>query len=300
MIKTILLFLSVFAQSGVESTPSGAIGSCGAEVGGTKCKDSLCCSQYGYCGSSDDYCGKGCRPEFGNCDGPEKKPKKYSSTQCGPVFDNHQICESGLACSRYGWCGSTKDYTGQGCRPEYSSLSCDEDAVPAEGSSSGGSAADKSTETSGGSSGNSSGGSSGNTSNTSGGSSGNTSNTSGGSSGNSSGGSSGNSSGGDERPGRLTWYQFKGVGGMCEGRAYSDDDLVCAMHTDIRECGRTIEIKILSTGRTVNCRVVDECDKNHGCLPGTIDGTPGVWRALGVELGVGVVSEMVWKFAESV
>jgi hypothetical protein len=101
--------------------------------------------------------------------------------------------------------------------------------------------------------------------------------------------------GGGGQSGRLTWYQFHGVGGMCQGRAYPDDAIVCAMHTDIRQCLRTIRITVPSTGRSVDCYVVDECDRNHGCLPGTIDGTPGVWRALGLNLDIGVMS-IQWRF----
>ena len=32
---------------------------CGSEAGGATCADNLCCSQYGYCGSTSDYCGPG-------------------------------------------------------------------------------------------------------------------------------------------------------------------------------------------------------------------------------------------------
>lgn len=29
---------------------------CGKQAGGKKCDNNLCCSQYGYCGTSDDFC----------------------------------------------------------------------------------------------------------------------------------------------------------------------------------------------------------------------------------------------------
>ena len=49
--------------------PISTDGSCGD---GTTCQGSEfgdCCSQYGWCGSSVDYCGEGCQPEFGSgCD----------------------------------------------------------------------------------------------------------------------------------------------------------------------------------------------------------------------------------------
>jgi hypothetical protein len=269
-----------YAQSGVKFTPSGAIanGTCGPDK---KCPGKLCCSEHGFCGSTEEYCGKGCQSLFGYC--PENPKPKISNTQCGPLFD-FQVCGEELACSQYGWCGSSKDYTGVGCQPEYSSLSCDDDkyddSKPKESNpeepktqpatqsvSIQSEEASKPKENpapqnpppaprpnppapnppSGG------------------------------------------------RPGRLTWYQFHGVGGMCQGRAYPDDAIVCAMHTDIRQCLRNIRITVTATGRSVTCFVVDECDRNHGCQPGTIDGTPGVWRALGLNLDLGV-SAITWEF----
>ena len=34
---------------------------CGSQAGGAVCADNLCCSQYGYCGSTSDYCCTGCQ-----------------------------------------------------------------------------------------------------------------------------------------------------------------------------------------------------------------------------------------------
>ncbi|KAF1834234.1 hypothetical protein BDW02DRAFT_579755 [Decorospora gaudefroyi] len=49
-------------------------GSCGGEKGYTcvgfhtlEGVKSECCSEYGWCGSSDDHCGTGCNPVYGNC-----------------------------------------------------------------------------------------------------------------------------------------------------------------------------------------------------------------------------------------
>lgn len=41
-------------------------GSCGAAVG-FKCKTGDCCSAYGYCGSTADYCGTNCLSDYGVC-----------------------------------------------------------------------------------------------------------------------------------------------------------------------------------------------------------------------------------------
>ncbi|XP_052197802.1 endochitinase-like [Diospyros lotus] len=36
---------------------------CGKQAGGALCPNGLCCSQYGYCGDTDDYCLKGCQSQ---------------------------------------------------------------------------------------------------------------------------------------------------------------------------------------------------------------------------------------------
>lgn len=46
--------------------PLSTDGTCGAAVG-FSCPNSLCCSQYGYCGSSSGYCGGGCQSAYGYC-----------------------------------------------------------------------------------------------------------------------------------------------------------------------------------------------------------------------------------------
>ncbi|KAK4233736.1 hypothetical protein C8A03DRAFT_47784 [Achaetomium macrosporum] len=49
-------------------------GQCG---GNFTCSGSLygqCCSEHGWCGSTDDYCGAGCDPTYGVCTGPVSSP----------------------------------------------------------------------------------------------------------------------------------------------------------------------------------------------------------------------------------
>ena len=77
-----------------------------------------CCSQYGYCGTTTDYCGSGCQPDFGTCAGSEVIP--IDPNQCGPANKNNK-CLSGLCCSAAGWCGNTTDYCSptNGCQPGY-------------------------------------------------------------------------------------------------------------------------------------------------------------------------------------
>ncbi|KAH8892816.1 glycoside hydrolase/deacetylase [Thozetella sp. PMI_491] len=40
---------------------------CGPGIG--SCASGQCCSQYNYCGTTDEYCGSGCKPEYGQCGG---------------------------------------------------------------------------------------------------------------------------------------------------------------------------------------------------------------------------------------
>lgn len=46
--------------------PVSTDGSCGAQSG-HRCPASLCCSQYGWCGSVTTYCGVGCQSAYGVC-----------------------------------------------------------------------------------------------------------------------------------------------------------------------------------------------------------------------------------------
>lgn len=38
---------------------------CGRQAGGGKCPGGICCSQFGWCGSTSDYCGAGCQSQCG-------------------------------------------------------------------------------------------------------------------------------------------------------------------------------------------------------------------------------------------
>jgi len=61
------------------------------------CGAGLCKSQYGYCGTSDEFCGNGC--QCGSC---------YSKGSCS--------CAAGLCLSQYGYCGDTSNHCGEGCK----------------------------------------------------------------------------------------------------------------------------------------------------------------------------------------
>ncbi|OUM62641.1 carbohydrate-binding module family 18 protein [Piromyces sp. E2] len=91
-----------------------------------------CCSQYGFCGTSESHCGTGCQPYFGTCgiisassnnnNGKQLKQSSNNSNistdgRCGTY--NGRICKSGYCCSKYGYCGTSKDHCGSGCQSSY-------------------------------------------------------------------------------------------------------------------------------------------------------------------------------------
>ena len=47
---------------------------CGSQAGGAVCPNGLCCSQFGYCGSTDPYCGNGCQSQCGGGSSPTPNP----------------------------------------------------------------------------------------------------------------------------------------------------------------------------------------------------------------------------------
>lgn len=109
-----------------------------------------CCSQYGYCGSTDAYCGQGCQIAYGlSCNGVSTttttSPTTTATTtttaptststlpvstdgRCGPNVQKQ--CPSGQCCSPEGWCGTTTDYcAAPDCLWGYGK--CDADQTPA-------------------------------------------------------------------------------------------------------------------------------------------------------------------------
>nr|AMM76171.1 endochitinase [Drosera rotundifolia] len=52
---------------------------CGSEVGGALCPNGLCCSKYGYCGTTSAYCGPGCQSQCGGSSPPPAPPSPTPS-----------------------------------------------------------------------------------------------------------------------------------------------------------------------------------------------------------------------------
>jgi len=89
---------------------------CGIEFGYLICQDNKCCSQYGFCGVTDEYCDIGCQFDFGICNSNITQITSPDGT-CGRF--NGYSCEPGYCCSQYGYCGDTSDYCGTGCQSNY-------------------------------------------------------------------------------------------------------------------------------------------------------------------------------------
>ncbi len=115
-------------------------GSCSAASG--NCPSGQCCSQFGFCGNTDAYCGVGCNLLFGSCNtaasitsrpsltlasGPSKTSLILAQTSgvSKPISTdfvcsvNGAQCGPSLCCSLNGWCGNTDAYCGQGCQANF-------------------------------------------------------------------------------------------------------------------------------------------------------------------------------------
>jgi len=98
------------------STKVSTDGRCGKEKG--RCPTGECCSKYGWCGRSSDHCSAdaGCQSTYGQC---SKESDEISSNgRCGPLDGK---CPEGECCSKYGWCGTSKDHcvVANGCQSEF-------------------------------------------------------------------------------------------------------------------------------------------------------------------------------------
>ncbi|KAK1696693.1 hypothetical protein QYE76_013390 [Lolium multiflorum] len=74
---------------------------CGSQAGGATCANCLCCSQFGFCGNTSDYCGAGCQSQCTGCSPVER---------CGSQFGG-AMCAGCLCCSQFGFCGGTREPT---------------------------------------------------------------------------------------------------------------------------------------------------------------------------------------------
>ncbi|KDN70651.1 putative agglutinin isolectin 1 [Colletotrichum sublineola] len=101
-------------------TPDGTCGGADAYT----CKGGAfgkCCSQYGFCGDSDQYCLNACQPSFGDCSSVNVDGKSMSSdgTCAGAGGFTCQGSSYGNCCSQWGYCGSSGEYCGNGCQASF-------------------------------------------------------------------------------------------------------------------------------------------------------------------------------------
>ncbi|CAL4925589.1 unnamed protein product [Urochloa decumbens] len=100
-----------------------------------------------------------------------------------------------------------------------------------------------------------------------------------------------------------------GSASSCTGTFFDDDEKVVALSTGWfagrSRCKKSIVIRA-KNGRSVTAKVVDECDSLHGCddehnfeppcANNIVDGSPAVWKALGLNTDDGEVP-ITWSDA---
>ncbi|KAA8544086.1 hypothetical protein F0562_021737 [Nyssa sinensis] len=115
-------------------------------------------------------------------------------------------------------------------------------------------------------------------------------------------------------PAKLTNNDFSkgGDGGgpsECDGQYHDNSKPIVALSTGWynggSRCGKNIRIRA-NNGRSVVATVVDECDSRNGCDEehagqppchnNIVDGSDGVWSALGLDTDVGIV-DITWSMA---
>lgn len=117
--KTTSTTISTPIKTPDPNLPTGSINKCGEGV--AICARGYCCSEYGFCGTSELHCGKGCQLGYGSCDSdptnpPNKNPPTYDnnnqtnddddnlpSNSSGKRSANHVICVKGFCINKTGF-----------------------------------------------------------------------------------------------------------------------------------------------------------------------------------------------------
>ncbi|KAI5806534.1 hypothetical protein DFH27DRAFT_480211 [Peziza echinospora] len=103
----------------------------------TAANQGLCCSQYGWCGSTEAYCGTGCQGAFGvittttttTATVPTATIIYSDDFTCGPT-NGGKHCTTGYCCSQNGWCGTTTAYCDAGCQTGFGACTGDTPTDP--------------------------------------------------------------------------------------------------------------------------------------------------------------------------
>ncbi|KAH8653566.1 hypothetical protein BX600DRAFT_471181 [Xylariales sp. PMI_506] len=92
------------SSTSTSATPTGVTSpddTCGG-TNGYICAANKCCSRYGFCGTTNDYCiGQNCQPAFGICNSPLPSGTTSPDGTCGGT--NGYICPTDKCCSVSGW-----------------------------------------------------------------------------------------------------------------------------------------------------------------------------------------------------
>ncbi|KAM1261492.1 hypothetical protein TB2_026378 [Malus domestica] len=98
-----LIFLSLTLLLGISAEQ------CGSQAGGAVCPNGLCCSQYGWCGTTSDYCATGCQSQCGSTPNPTPTPTPsggggdISSLISSSVFDQMLKYRNDARCQSNGF-----------------------------------------------------------------------------------------------------------------------------------------------------------------------------------------------------
>ncbi|MCD7472743.1 hypothetical protein HAX54_014075 [Datura stramonium] len=91
-----------------------------SEADGIKCPTGECCSIFGWCGTTSDYCSpQKCQSQ---CEVPSPPPPPPSPYQCG-IQASGAECPAGMCCSYGGLCGTTPYFCEYNCQSQCEKLS---------------------------------------------------------------------------------------------------------------------------------------------------------------------------------
>ncbi|KAF0922978.1 hypothetical protein E2562_002188 [Oryza meyeriana var. granulata] len=76
---------------------------CGVQVGGATCPNCLCCSRWGWCGSTSDFCGGGCQSQCSGCAPPPSGPSDVGSIVPRDLFERLLLHRNDAACPARGF-----------------------------------------------------------------------------------------------------------------------------------------------------------------------------------------------------
>ncbi|KAF7098324.1 hypothetical protein CFC21_100072 [Triticum aestivum] len=93
-----------------------------------------------------------------------------------------------------------------------------------------------------------------------------------------------------DAPAVMSLTDFHSGPAACDGKSHSNDLLLASLTSawyggGIR-CGKMIRI-VTTRGVAVEAMVVEECDIEQGCGEHEISTSAAVWKALGVDVGIG-------------